>query len=286
MSLTRASLAGTLPGRSLKTARMPWFANGQTLIGADTTGFTSGSTPATPNTKGGWVQIIASTSADCGLIMLAGIGTQSATDRSVLVDIGIGAAGAETPIVQNVPIGGADYSVPIQLPLPVFVPQGSRISWRGQAALASASFAGIVSVNTYRTGDNTFTPRSLDTLGASTSTSRGTAMSGAAGTYTQITSATPQPYQALLIVPNTGDTTGLPNANCTLTLGVGPAGSEVPIGTVVVRTNGGTVLPANYSQPFMLSGRSIPAGTRIAVAHTLSSNPQNLQVAVIGVPYR
>jgi hypothetical protein len=287
MTLSRASLAGTLPGRSLKTGQMPWFANGQTLIGADTTAFTSTTTPATPNTKSGWVQIIASSSADCGLLVASFVGTQAATDRSIMLDIAIGAAGAETPIVQNIACGGMPFSFPITLPLPVFIPQGSRISWRAQTALASQSPSGVLQFVTYRTGDNTYTPRSLDTLGAVTATSRGTAMSGSAGTYTEITAATSQPYQALIVFPSTGNTSGLPTVNSFLTLGIGASGSEVAIGSSQIRTQGGAILAdPNFNQPSLIIGRQIPAGTRIAVAHNLASNPGNLQVVVIGVPYR
>ena len=287
MSLKQASLSGTLPGRSLKTVRLPWFANGQTITVSDVSGYTSTTTPSTANTKSGWVQIIASTSAECGLLMLCPNGTQFATDRSVMFDIGIGAAGSEVAIAQNIAAGGAFFSWGFASPIPVFIPQGTRISWRAQTGLASTAINGSLNIVTLRTGDNSLTPRSVDTLGAITSSSRGTAMSGAAGTYTEITPATDKPYQALLMIPSTGNTSGLPNVASNLTLGIGVAGSEVAIGGMQIQTNGGTVGPSSsFNQPSLIIGRQIPAGTRIAVAHNLSSNPGNLQVVVIGVPYR
>jgi hypothetical protein len=288
MSLRQATLSGTMPGRSLKTLRPAWFSGGQSIIVTEYMGYTSVTTPSTANTKSSWVQAFSSTAADTGLLYLTVTGTQGyGSENSILMDIGVGAAGSETVIAQNIAVSGYLYTGSFSFPIPLFIAQGSRVAWRVQHGLASKTIAGIMNFGFAKTPDAAVTPRSVDTIGANTSTSRGTALAGASGTYTEITSATNQPYQALMVVPSNATTSGTAGA-FRLTLASGASGSEVAIGTTDFQQNAsGNVYPLqNQNFPMALVSRHIPAGTRLSVAHNMSSGPGNVQVVIIGVPYR
>ena len=114
-------------------------------------------------------------------------------------------------------------------------------------------------------------------------------MSGSAGTWVQITSATSRDYQALIVVPSgAANFTGGSTVTNRLDLGIGAAGSEVAISSVFTDIQGanGFVQP-NYGLPGLVGvcARPIAAGTRIAVRHDRATNPSWLAACVIGVPY-
>ena len=281
MSLRQATLSGAFIGRSAKTVRMPWFANTPTLVTNSSALNLTISAPSTTNTKSAWTQVVSSTSGDIGLLMFNASGTTFTGDNGCMIDIAVGAAGSEVAIASNIPIGAQTLTMQI----PVFIPSGSRVSMRGQAAVASVSF--FPNFFFFNTADGHLTPRSVDTIGALTATSRGTALSGASGSYTEITASTASPYQAMFLVPSNALKTGN-SANVRLTLAIGAAGSEVDIGSIELlsNSNGNIVSNTNVNVPLMMFGRPIPAGTRLSVKHNFASNPDRIQVAIIGVPFR
>ena len=281
MSLKQATLSGAFIGRSAKTVRMPWFANAPLLVTNSSALNLAISAPATTHTKSAWTQVVSSTSGDIGLLLFSASGTSFTGDNGCLIDIAVGAAGSETAIASNIPIGEQTLATQI----PVFIPSGSRIAMRGQAAVASVNF--FPNFFFFNTADGHLTPRSVDTIGAVTSTSRGTALSGASGSYTEITASTASPYQALCLVPSNAQKTGN-STICRLTLAVGAAGSEVDIGSIELfsKSNGQILANTNVNVPLMIFGRPIPAGTRLSVKHNFASNPDRMQVAIIGVPFR
>lgn len=115
-------------------------------LGTDTSdsGGTQVEPGGTANTKGSWSQLIASTANPYKAILVA-IGNQARDTRSGaswLVDIGIGAAAAETTLVPNLPArvqAATDLPVPrFHGPLPVHIPAGTRISARAQCSINTA----------------------------------------------------------------------------------------------------------------------------------------------------
>lgn len=285
MSIKQAALSGSFIGRSAKTLRMPWFASGCQPVFVAESGFPPlTATGATLHTKTAWTQYIASTPAAANLLLYSPAGNVYATDSSVLVDIGIGAAGAETVIVGNLPVGNWAFSNIPPITIPVRIPAGSRISLRAQTGSASRNIYNYMAI--FSSGDQDLTPPSVDVLGGDTATSRGVALAGASGSWTQITSSTARPYQAFAVVPSNGQTVGI-NANFRLTLGVGAAGSETPIGTVVFNQNsGGNLGPTSQiSYAYIVIGRPLQAGQRLSIQHNIAANPDRLQACVIGVPF-
>lgn len=256
------------------------------------------SSAATANNVGNWTQFLSATAiaatSTISAIHFQAIGwTQTTnTDNSMLLDIGKGAAGSETVIVPDIAIGGANNSGgqgPCLL-LPVRVPGATRLAVRVRAATASR---GILLTNILTSGVTSALPfvdrlpLSLETLGTSQSTSAGTAMSGSSGTWTQITASTSTDYQALILVPSTpASGTGYTQTVWQLDLGIGAAGSEVPVAYQQgFYTSSGFCVPNNMAMPSSIYGGFVPAGTRIAVRHNLAANPERVCACVIGVPY-
>lgn len=91
--------------------------------------------PGSLNTKGNWTEIAASTPAALGALalMVQGAGSITITNSAVLIDIGIGGAGAETVLIPDVYFTGAtgeEYNPRSPLIYGVDVPAGSRLSAR------------------------------------------------------------------------------------------------------------------------------------------------------------
>jgi hypothetical protein len=109
-----------------------------------TTRLTAYDTGATINTKNGWTQIVASTSAPAKLLYVF-IGNQGRGSLSangfILFDIGVGGAGSEVVVIPNQFVTGtANYDVPMPSvlgPFPVDIPTGSRLSVNAQCNVAT-----------------------------------------------------------------------------------------------------------------------------------------------------
>lgn len=280
---TRYASLGTGLGRSPKTSVIqPWFRRAQfTYVSAATNNVTF---PATAHTKSAWVQVIASTAANANYLQfLSGSVSLEATDTSTLLDIGVGAAGSEVVVVPDLAIGGWSSAITA---MPVAIPSGARVSIRLQSARTTGTLSnnGILLLSS---PDYALTPASVDVIGINTGTSAGTALSGASGAWTQITSSTAKDYQCVVIVPSTSST-NTANITATLNLGVGASGAEREIGSLGGRFNASESF---ISQPVAgVTGLPsicgpVPAGSRLAIKHNIASNPERYNVCLIGVPY-
>lgn len=270
--------------RSPKTAVIqPWFRRGTFVqVGTDIA-YGKATFGASAHTKGAWGQAVASTASDVSLVALTITSNAvSATDTSALLDIGVGAAGSETVIVPDIASGA--LAGPLPFMLPVAIPSGSRIAIRAQSIRTSPSFL-EAGVTLFGTSDYKLTPSSLDIIGIDTTTSTGTAMSGASGTWVQITASTAKDYQNLVLV-HSSSSSDIASINVLYTVGVGAAGSERAIGNSLVRYNSTESVNWNNGMAIApLSGEPIPAGSRIAVRHNIAANPGRYNVCLLGVPY-
>lgn len=251
-------------------ARQPvWLEESSaTTITADTTA----------HTKGAWSQLIATTTADSNfmMIVLAGIST-NATDTRSLFDIGIGGSGSETVLVAN--CGGGGASGALVIPVPIFVPKGSRISARLQS-LVTGGKTGTAQVILFNiTGVRS--PSYVETIGADTANSRGVNTPTAA-TYTQITASTTNAYQALVYIPTGGSGTTWSGATPRSTIATGGSGSEIALGSVVFTTTSNEGVGSS-ALGFALIPGHVPRGARIAVSPSTSASYQD--AIILGVPY-
>jgi len=192
----------------------------------------------TAHTKGSWVEIVAATTSDVYRVIMQTSNTAvSGSNTASLLDIGVGAAGAEVVVVPNLAVGNSSTSSTLgSFPvwdLPLFIAKGSRVAVRWQSARTS------VTLNTYWTffGPTSTTRAATKpapftwAYGPDTSTSLGvTLVPGAAnakGAWSQLTAATDGPISALAVgIQNAGNTSAQ-GGTVLVDIGYGAAGSEV-----------------------------------------------------------
>jgi hypothetical protein len=225
-------------------------------------------------------------------ILAIGSNQVAGADNSMLIDIGKGGAGSEVIVVQDIAVGGAANSggAGPSLHIPVRIEGATRVAIRARAAVASRALTVQQFVASGQHSAIPFAyplPTALDTIGSTQADSRGTAMAGSSGSWTEITAATSRNYQAIVIVPSiSGGFTGASNTSWTLELGIGAAGQELVVGycSGIYNANG-VILPYGLVSPNTIYGGYVAAGTRIAVRHNQAANPERLAACVMGVPY-
>jgi hypothetical protein len=270
-----------------------WFENdARLLVSASGSLGTPGVTitaDTSAHTKGAWTEVIASTSSDASmLVCIAATISAASVNTASLIDIGFGASGSEAAVASNVAVGGAGIvtgglRVGALFAIPLQIPSGTRISARLQSVVTGGKTAGFQCF-ALNNGDYATAPTSVDVIGTSTATSKGTEFSGSSGTWVQAIASTAQAYRAVGIVISTHST----NNNSVggireYSVGIGASGSEVAFGTIrhEITTSENASLMPPYSQLF---GRSIPAGSRLAVRHDIPATPETVGFTLIGIP--
>lgn len=274
---TRYASLGTGLRRSPKTSVIqPWFRRAQiSYVAANVANVAYGTTA---HTKGAWTQVHSSTPSRSNWLLF---NCASNTAASGLADIGVGAAGSETAIVSNLAFGSWQNNPFI---LPVAIPSGARVSVRIQGTNTSPTTSACGIYLAVSDNDYALTPASLQTIGIDTTTSSGTAMSGASGTWVQLTASTASDYQTVILFTSGGG--GVGTVRPTFTLGAGAAGGEVALCALRQLYSGITGNADGQSPRGVIAWSGpIPAGSRLAVKHDLASNPGGYYAALYGVPY-
>jgi hypothetical protein len=178
-----------------------------TTLGSYNAGLTGLPSNASANQKGAWTQLTSGTSYDSNFaVIMLGANSNTNPQETLLIDVGIGASGSEIPILNNLPLwvygqyGGTFYSVAI----PLSIPAGTRISARAQSSISGSSSDACAGLILY---DGAFSSEygsaGLDTLGVTTSGATAltsvTPGNGAMGSWTQISSSTPNDYRGLFL---------------------------------------------------------------------------------------
>jgi hypothetical protein len=240
----------------------------------------------TAHTKGAWSQIIASTSANGTFlyITVTGVGSAS-TNTATLVDIATGASGSETAFISNCAVGGAAAGGALQgavIGVPFQVPSGTRISARIQSVVSGGK-TGVVSVAVIDAGEYPSAPTSVDVIGTNTATSKGTEFAGGSGTWVEAVGSTARAYRAVCPVISIHSDTVANLTQRIYEVGVGASGNEAAFGaTRYAITNSeqaGIAVPFSY-----LLGEQIPAGSRLAVKHAITADPNLYGFCLIGIP--
>lgn len=222
---------------------------------------------ATANTKGSWVQITASTTADITFLeVMACLINGSSGNLCFLTDIGVGASGSEVVLVPNLSTSvSSNNTTGIDIIIPLNIPAGTRISARCQCDTASMALGYLqVGVKGY---DGDFVSSDgfggVDALTSSTSTSHGaniTLQTAAFSSWTQLVATTSRDYTGFFYY---GDSSGTTYFQGQVDIGVGASGSEVSI-------TGGDFVSANLafndgsSRVAQYRPIQIPAGSRIS----------------------
>jgi hypothetical protein len=232
------------------------------------------------HTKGSWVQLIASTSADASLLYFSIFGVAaSGVNTATLLDIATGASGSETIIAGDIAIGSAST---VSVVFPYRLPSGTRLAARIQSVVTGGKTATIRSV-VIDAGDYATAPTSVDVIGGNTANSQGISFSGASGTWVEGVASTSRAYRAVSMVISGHDAVLGGVTNAPFALGVGAASSEISFGDLrftFSNSEAGVLIPP-YNTLF---GRNIPAGSRLAVNHPISSDPSFYGFTLIGIP--
>ena len=232
---------------------------------------------ASAHTFGAWTQLVASTTFDAAAIALVAtaVGALGTATGSV-IEIGIGASGAET-VVARVAVGShAGYDVLI----PVRVPSGSRVSARIQSVVTGGK-TGVLQVGFVPQIGGFLGAADTDVYGVDTATSRGTNVA-ASDVWTQVTASTTRAYRGAVVVFSVSNDTQT-NTSPIGELGTGASGSETTIATLRFRgTTNEAITTDQPMMPFLYVG-NIPAGTRLAVRQ--NSGQTYFDACIIGVPY-
>jgi hypothetical protein len=266
---------------------VPWYfrlSDSEVVDFLNTT--TTATASATIHTKGAWTELIASTSGEAGLLYLwiSNVATTS-TETAMLLDVATGASGSESVIAENIAVGGAatiTATVPgIFIPLPVRIAAGSRISVRIQALIASDTC--VVRWGLLKFAGQQMLSTTVDVIGTSTATSRGTQLSGASGSWVEIGASSAKRYRALYIVPSNAGT-AMATITISYDIGSGASGSEVTLGKTRVGSLSTEDAYTFSAFPNLPIACDVAAGSRLAVKHNIASNPSNYAVCLIGVP--
>lgn len=220
------------------------------------------------NTKGAWIEVIASTPQDyTGLwVQLRG-----ATTNNSLFDIGIGAAGSEIVVAPNLFCGPKPTpdSFGSLFTIPQSIPAGTRVAVRAQSDGASISCTLVVGC---LAGSLTATPHAgnLFDMGTDLTASRGTALvipASGSSAWTQLIAATPADIKKLIIfIGGAGVDT-----EATLDFAVGAAGVEqIVLGGVgyLIRQNTGTNIGQSGPSLYGPLSIPIPSGSRLSMRAT------------------
>jgi len=250
------------------------------------TGGSSITANASANTKGAWLTIATALGYDIHSLHLVLDQNTGGQNRDVLVDIGIGGAGSEVTVVDNIlySLAPTDHSeVPIILPL--FIPRGTRVAARIQASTGSTTIEmfGFGSTIPLSMGDGI---QSCQTVGANTADSGGTSIDPGAtpsvyGSWVQLVAATERHVKYMNIALGNQLNAARTVAVGDFEIGIGAAASEIAMAGGRYRMNAtvDSVRPQMYG-PIPVS---IPQGTRVAmrtINYSTGTSPARLFDAV------
>lgn len=235
---------------------------------------------ATPHTVGDWVDIDASAAADfAGMWIRSNVSIgANGVDTSMLLDIGVGGAGTsvDNTVVASVPVGGHGIKIPFFLP--VYIPAGTRVAGRIQAAVTVDVYGPEV-VPVYGSRPGMWSGYTIaEPIGVNLATSGPTTGDLADNAWDEAVASTANAYRALTLhVCSVPGATSASGGSITVDAGVGAAGSEVVIGSWRTQeTSNETII--DLTGPAFVE-RAIPAGSRLAIRKNSASD---LSAALIG----
>lgn len=257
-----------------------WWDTDIDYVSGDMLTYTNVQANASAHTKGAWTQLIASTALNADVLILSVACAAANTNTAALIDIGIGASGAESVVIPDLAVGGADGNGFWYIILPIKIPSGSRIAARSQ----SVRTGGVnipVRVILQKTLNYDQAPVALDVIGTSTATSEGTA-TVTNDTYVELVSSTTKIYSSVVVIPSlTSIESG--NANALIDLAIGSSGSETIVNSFRLVVSSAEFCRWSYlpGLPGFANG-PFPVGTRFAVRTSLQA--PNVDFCLVGIP--
>lgn len=186
---------------------------------------------ASANTKGAYVQYVASSAFQCNFVELTALAANSNGVR-YLIDIAIGAGGAETVVVPNIihdaPTSSGQSGFGVWA-FPLTIPASTRIAGRCQSSGSSKT---VFSALTIHAAGGVDGPTSYVNYGASTADSGGTNVDpggtvNTKGSYSQLAASSTAVAQVVVIMA-AQDGNSVPNdSTMGLDISTGAGGAEV-----------------------------------------------------------
>jgi hypothetical protein len=239
------------------------------------------------NVLGSWVEMFPAAPFPVSA-MLVHVGKANlavaAVNTQVMFDVGTGPNGSETPIVQDVAMGGClAFSSWL---IPVTIPVGTRIATRLRSLVASK--ATPMGMSIMGGGFGAEGGYKATTYGAVTSGSRGTILTAPTvvnteAAWTVLSASTTSPMRWALVglaAPNTATATA---ADCLLDIGVGGAGVEAAI---ISDISFGVSANEEINHPHpLLFPVNVPAGSRLVARYrgTSTAATASPSVTVTGI---
>lgn len=252
----------------------------------------------TANTYPAYSQVIASTTYDSYGLIIRSISAENSTRQlyRTMGQLATGAAGSEVNIIEGINFGQVSAGVESNgaansMFFPVFIPAGTRLSYRGKCSLNNAARVWL-SVSTIRQNSypfNRWIGTRVTTYGIDDAnlTSLVTTTPGAGndtwGAWTTITASTTRHHKALLFNMWARQNQVTEYMGYTAQFAVGAAGSENIIGFIRM-----TCPPEHLYQHYLRPTEDtvvyidIPAGSRISARVMASSS---LEQRIIGVSF-
>lgn len=248
---------------------------------ADTT-LTAITSSASANTKGSWVELVASTGQACERMK---IDIRSTTDdETFLIDIGVGAAASESVVISNIQMW-TNGPRSATFTLPITIASGSRISARCQDSSGSGTIDIAI---TYNEDDSYGTSASNITIGSDTANSLGTEVdpggtANTKGSWTELAASTSADIDYLVVMIHNTDNNNIGAVyRVFVDIGTGAAASE----TVLVPNMYYTHENFEYGFcSFHAIRETINSGTRVSVraqSDGTDSTDRLVSVSIIG----
>lgn len=250
-----------------------------TDIGTDAANSRGTALTAVRGSYGSYVQLVASTAADCSWCDLC-FHTGIINNAGGAIKLAVGAAASEKDIIKDLVVSSFGNFGLVRCSLPICIPAGTRISAAATCFNGGGETAYYVNGQLY---DGGFSQQEgvagYDSIGFDSANGIGTAITSSVstntkGSYTQLVASTAKDYCGLLLVPDTnqsGTATAL-----LLDIAIGAGGSEQ------------VIVPNFYQSSFndkvatSFVPINIPSGTRISARCQSATASQKIGLSLQG----
>lgn len=255
--------------------------------GVDTANSSANTFTSGTSSEGSWSELVTATAFDVNHIIIQ-IDHDSGGVEEFLLDLGVGGAGVEQPLVTDMPLSGRqdNYHNPLIYSFPLHIPEGTRVAIRGQGTNSNSLKA------VARLFGNGFDGRQGCSeafgIGINSSTFRGQVMepggvANTKGAYVELTPSLADDINGFAVAIGNNDNAIInANTNQLVDIAVGGAGSE----EIIVSNHWFRTSTAENRAPVPFYDIRIPAGTRIA-ARMQSTNTDATDrlktIALVGV---
>lgn len=238
----------------------------------------------TADAFGDYVELISSTTEDSKWVILDLCAVTTNGGRSSIVEIAVGAAGAETGLFKAyIPHCTSSESGKTKIAVPASVASGSRVSIRVKSNVQSTSVYANVCLASY---DMWGTSTQNEFIGENGS--KGVVIDPGAtintkGSWVEITPATSHDYDYIILFMGNDQNAADSNFRFLVDVATGSAGSETVLLENIFQSSDTLEGGHGVAHPFFVS---IPSGTRISARAQCSGNDATdrlLDISILGV---